>query len=57
MLVEVYRDIMKDDRAPEDPSENITILLSKGKGDAPSCEKKYRGLRLLEHCIKVWNGY
>ena len=53
MLVSVYRGIMKDDRAPEDWRDSITIPLFKGKGDALSCEK-YRGLRLLEHSMKEW---
>ena len=53
MLVSVYRGIMKEDKAPNDWHESITIPLFKGKGDALSCEK-YRGLRLLEHGMKVW---
>ena len=53
MLVCIYRGIMMNDRAPEDWHDSITIPLFKGKGDALSCEK-YRGLRLLEHSMKVW---
>ena len=53
MLVSVYRDIMRDDEVPEEWCESFTIPLFKGKGDALSCEK-YRGLRLLDHAMKVW---
>ena len=44
---------MGGEHAPDEWCDNLTIPLYKGKGDALQCGK-YRGLRLLEHGMKVW---
>ena len=53
MLLEVFKNIIKSDLPPEKWSKSITVPLFKGKGDALECGK-YRGLRLLEHGMKIW---
>jgi len=41
------------DKIPEDGKRSTTIPIYKGKGDAMECDK-YRGVRLLEHRMKVY---
>ena len=53
ILCSVFNNILKDDTSPEKWAESITVPLFKGKGDALNCGK-YRGLRLLEHGVKIW---
>ena len=45
---------MTTEEAPAEWKESITIAISKGKRDPLQCVK-YRGLRLLEGSMKVWN--
>ena len=52
-LCSVFNNIMRNDITPDKWAESITIPLNKGKGDALECGK-YRGLRLLEHGMKIW---
>ena len=40
-------------KIPFEWADSYTIPLCKGKGDALSCSK-YRGVRLLEHGMKLW---
>ena len=44
---------MREEKSPSEWSNSLTIPLFKGKGDALQCDK-YRGLRLLEHGMKLW---
>jgi hypothetical protein len=44
---------MENESSPEEWRDSLTIPLFKGKGDALQCGK-YRGLRLLEHGMKIW---
>ena len=53
MLCTVFNNALKSDAAPEKWAESITIPLYKGKVDALDCGK-HRGLRLLEHSMKIW---
>ena len=53
MLCSVFNNIMRNDITPDKRTESITIPLYKGKDDALECSK-YRGLRLLEHGMKIW---
>ena len=53
ILTDLFRTIINEGRSPSQWSESITIPLYKGKGDALCCNK-YRGLRLLEHCMKIY---
>ena len=53
MLCSVFNNILKNDSSPGKWAESITVPLFKGKGDALDCGK-YRGLRLLEHGMKIW---
>ena len=52
-LLRLFQGIMGREHAPDEWRTSLTIPLHKGKGDALQCEK-YRGLRLLEHGMKVW---
>ena len=53
ILLEVFRNAVRSDSPPEKWAKSITVPLFKGKGDALDCGK-YRGLRLLEHGMKIW---
>ena len=53
MLCSVFNNILRNDTSPAKWAESITVPLFKGKGDALDCGK-YRGLRLLEHGMKIW---
>ena len=53
MLCSVFNNALKNNAPPEKWAESITIPLYKGKGDALDCGK-HRGLRLLEHGMKIW---
>ena len=55
ILTGLFRAIMDEGRALFQWNESITIPLYEGKGDALCCNK-YRGLRLLEHCMKVYEN-
>ena len=51
-MLRVFQEIMGGEHAPDEWRNSLTIPLYKGKGDALQCGK-YRGLRLLEHGMKV----
>ena len=53
MLRLVCNNILRYGTSPAKWAESITVPLFKGKGDALDCGK-YRGLRLLEHGMKIW---
>ena len=53
LLTKAFSQIFKTSKVPSEWAESITIPLFKGKGSALECEK-YRGLRLLEHGMKVF---
>ena len=48
-----FKKIMKEGRVPEDLEESLTVKIFKGKGDAMN-PGNYRGIRLLEHSMEVW---
>ena len=52
-LTKALNQVMATEKAPKEWKESITIPIFKGKGDPLQCDK-YRGLRLLEHSMKVW---
>ena len=52
-LTKVLKQVMTTEQSPTEWKESITIPIFKGKGDPLQCDK-YRGLRLLEHSMKVW---
>ena len=52
-LLRVFQGIMGEEHAPDEWRNSLTISIYKGNGDALQCGK-YRGLRLLEHGMKVW---
>ncbi len=45
--------IETEERAPTEWGSSYTIPIYKGKGDVLLCGK-YRGVRLLEHGMKLW---
>ena len=54
ILGKIYSKIEEEDgRVPEQWGESYTIPIYKEKGDAQLC-KNYRGVRLLEHSMKIW---
>ena len=52
-LTKVLQHIMDTEESPAEWKDSVTIPIFKGKGDPLQCGK-YRGLRLLEHSLKVW---
>ena len=52
-VAKVFRNIQEREEMPEEWADSFTIPIYKGKGDALSCGK-YRGVRLLEHGMKLW---
>lgn len=52
-ILKVFRGIVQKDRVPIEWGESLTVPLYKAKGDALQC-KNHRGLRLLEHGMKIW---
>ena len=52
-MTTVLQNIMLTEKCPSEWSHSTTIPIFKGKGDPLQCGK-YRGLRLLEHGMKVW---
>ena len=55
ILANVFEKIIKEEKSPEEWKDSFTLPLFKGKGDVLLCEK-YRGLRLLEHGMKIWQS-
>ena len=49
----ILNDSMQTGKTPDEWRKSTTITLYKGKGDALECGN-YRGLRLLEHGMKIW---
>ena len=49
----IFNGILSDGRVPEQWKESLTVAIFKGKGDPLECSK-HRGLRLLEHSMKVF---
>ena len=49
----IFNGILSDGRVPEEWMESVTVVIFKGKGDPLEC-CKHRGLRLLEHKMKVF---
>jgi hypothetical protein len=52
-MVKICQGIQEREIMPEEWGDSLTIPIYKGKGDALLCGK-YRGVRLLEHGMKVW---
>ena len=53
VLRKIFNGILSDVTSPKEWSESLTLPLYKGKGDPLNCGN-YRGLRLLEHGMKIW---
>ena len=52
-LLRVFQKILRNGTVPREWCDSLTIAVYKGKGDALQYGK-YRGLRLLEHGMKIW---
>ena len=52
-LKTIFNGILHEALCPEEWTRSLTLPLYKGKGDPLSCGN-YRGLRLLEHGMKIW---
>ena len=50
---EFFQDVAVEERCPYDWKRILTVPINKGKDDASSCGK-YRGIRLLEHGMKIY---
>ena len=56
IFMEVFRNSVQSDAAPEKWARSITVPLYKSECDALDCGK-YRGLRLLEHGMILWEKF
>ena len=52
-LCNIFNNVVHTGECPQQWSESLTVALYKGKGDPLECNK-YRGLRLLEHGMKIF---
>ena len=52
-ITKVFQQIMHSEVCPGEWKDSTTLPFFKGKGDPLQCGK-YRGLRLLEHGMKLW---
>ena len=52
-ITRAFQQILRSEVYPEDWKDSTTLPFFKGKGDPLQCGK-YRGLRLLEHGMKLW---
>ena len=52
-LTKAFQNIMNTEVCPEEWKDSTTVPIYKGKGDPLQCGK-YRGLRMLEHGMKIW---
>ena len=52
ILHDIYKEVWRKGEIPDDWGCSSTIPLYKGKGDPLTCAS-YRGIRLLEHCLKI----
>ena len=52
-ITKVFQQILDTEICPEEWKDSTTLPFYKGKGDPLQCGK-YRGIRLLEHGMKLW---
>jgi hypothetical protein len=52
-MTELFNKIIADGRIPDDWKKSLMVTVYKGKGDALECGS-YRGIKLLEHAMKVF---
>ena len=52
-LRNIFNDLLEREKISKDWKDSITIPIYKEKGDAMDCDN-YRGVRLLEHGMKVY---
>ena len=52
-LVAIFNEILSTGLSPEEWTHSVTVPIYKGKGDPLMCGK-YRGVRILEHGMKIW---
>ena len=52
MILDLCNGIVKEGSIPEDWKSSVVLPIYKGKGDPMECGS-YRGIRLLEHAMKV----
>ena len=55
VVADLINSIIRDGKVPKDWEYSYIVSLYKGKGDA-LCRENYRGLKLLEHIMKVLEG-
>ena len=53
VLTKIFNGIYSSEKMPDDFHRSYTISIYKGKGDPLNCAS-YRGIRLLEHCMKTY---
>ena len=53
LLLVVFNKVLTDCRIPEQLIKSLTVLIYKRKGNPLQCSK-HRGLRLLEHSMKIF---
>ena len=51
-MCEVLREVWRSERIPDEWTRSVIVPIFKSKGDILDC-KQYRGIKLLEHGLKV----
>ena len=49
---EILREVWRSERMPDEWTRSVIVPIFKNKGDILDC-KQYRGIKLLEHGLKV----
>ena len=52
-LTVLFNEILSAGISPEEWTHSVTVPIYKGKGDPLMCSK-YRGVRILEHGMRIW---
>ena len=52
-ILDLCNGMVKEGSIPEDWKSSVVLPIYKGKGDPMECGSSYRGIKLLEHAMKV----
>ena len=55
-LTKFFNLIFRSNKMPEEWRRSILLPIFKNKGDVQSCTN-YRGIKLMSHTMKLWEGY
>ena len=54
-MMELCQRVMNPKGMPDEWKTSVLVPIFKGKGDVMSCGS-YRGVKLLDHGMRLWNG-